>query len=201
VPVHAMLPDHYVDARLRHGRPVPGDLRHLRPLRLDQDEPKLLRLYAMRRASGTGAGAMLLQLLVLHAVQLPLPPLHCLPRDTAGPSRLLSRVVLPLLSVRMPAGVLLLLLHEMLWNVQELSAVSALPANTLPRLSKLLLLPRGLYADHADLMRPLPGDRLLRMPLPQPRRLPSLLCKVSSLLHAGQAQSRWGVAVSVRHTG
>jgi hypothetical protein len=134
-----VLSDHHVNARLRYDRPVPGDLRHLRPVQLDQDVPELLRLHAMRGASGAGPGAVLLQLLVLDAVQLPLPPLHCLPRAATGPSWLLSRLVLPLLPLLLPAGVLLLL-HEVLQYVREVSTVSALPANTLSRLSKLLLL-------------------------------------------------------------
>ena len=134
-----MLSDNHVDARLCHCCPVSGDMRHLRPMRLDQDVPELLRLHAVRGETGDGPGAVLFQLLVLHAVQLPLPPLHRVPRDTAGPSRLLSRLVLSLLPFFSLAGVLLLL-HEVLHYVREVSAVSALPANTLSRLSELLLL-------------------------------------------------------------
>ena len=105
---------------------------------------------------------------------------------------------MPLLPLILPAGVLLLLLHEVLQYVREVSSVSKVSADTLPGLSKLLLLPRGLHADHPDLVRALSRFGLLRMPLPQPRRLPSLLRKILPVLHASETQPGWGVALPVR---
>ena len=170
-------------------------------LRLDQNKSELLRLHAMRGAFGSGPGAVLLQLLVLHTMQLPLSTLHCLPRDAARPCRVLSRLVLSLLPIFLATGVLLLLLHKVLWVMRTFPAMSTIQTNQVSGLSELLLLPRGFHAYHADFMRPVPRNSLLRMSLPEPRRLPPLLCKMSALLHSGEAQPGWGVALSVQDAG